>query len=490
MAEPQLSFGERNFLNSELGDVRRSERLPKLVDEMIKHPGGSLPQKLQVQADLDAFYRLCEADDVTHAAVIEPHRQRTLQYLQTCEQFVLVISDATELDYTTHSTVAESLGQIGQGTRRGLIAQNTLAVDPQAGIVVGLANQLLHSRPHVSKAETQRQSRTRESRESRLWMRGTEGLPARREVVSVSDRGADTFEFLEHEANSGRTFVIRSAHDRRMTAGHSTSRSDPASPAVYLHQYARSLPALGRCELAVEQKHKSTQVTRKGRRRKWIRTQRIARLNLAAAPVQILAPKGKKGDHGNEPVPVWIVRVWEPDTPEGEDSLEWLLITNHPVETSEAALLVKKWYEWRWTIEEFHKAQKTGCAIEDLQFQHVDRLEPAIGIISIVALTLLALRDAGRNSQSRTRLASERFDEEYIQVLSLWRHGKHRLDWTEYEFHMALARLGGHPGYSSRRPPGWIVLWRGWEKLQLMAIGAKVERMRNKRQSKTTTKCA
>jgi hypothetical protein len=490
MAEPRMSYGERNFGGGELGDERRSRRLPKLVDEMCRHPGGSLPQKLSHQKDLDSFYRLCEAEDVTHAAVIEPHRQKTLQYLQTSEDFVLAISDATELDYTTHHTVAESLGQIGRGTRRGLIAQNTLVVDPSQGIVVGLANQILHVRPRVSKKETQVQSRQRNSRESRLWMRGTQGLPARREVVGVYDRGADTFEFLEHETRSGRTFVIRSTHDRCITLGHQPQVVDKDSTASYLHQHARSLPAGGHCELAVEQKHKSTQAKRKGKRRQWIRTKRIAQLSVASAAVQIQPSTRRRGEFTNQPLCVWIVRIWEPQTPEGEEPLEWLLITNHPVQTPEEALLIKTWYEWRWIIEELHKAMKTGCAIEDLQFQHADRLEPAIGIISILALTLLALRDAGRNPQAKTRLANEQFDDEYIQVLSLWCHGDCCPTWTQYEFYMALAKLGGHPGYKSRRPPGWIVLWRGWEKLQLMVLGARVAKRQSKIRSENQEKCA
>ena len=133
---------------------------------------------------------------------------------------------------------------------------------------------------------------------------------------------------------------------------------------------------------------------------------------------------------------------------------------------------------------------KTGCAIESLQFQHVDRLEPAIGILSILAITLLALRDAGRNPQSRTRLASEQFDEEYIHALSLWCHGDGRPSWTQYEFYMALAKLGGHPGYKSRRPPGWIVLWRGWEKLQQMVTGARLAQRRSKQRPGRPNKCA
>src|SRR5258708_32818583 len=111
---------------------------------------------------------------------------------------------------------------------------------------------------------------------------------------------------------------------------------------------------------------------------------------------------------------------------------------------------------------------KTGCSIESLQFHDVDRLQPAIAILSVLALTLLVLRDAGRDPHARTRLARQQIDEEYIEVLSLWRHRSSRPDWTQTEFYMALGRLGGHYGRKSSPPPGWIVLWSGCDKLQLM----------------------
>lgn len=486
MAEQRKSFGERNFCGADLGDERRSQRLPKLVDEMERHPGGTLPQKLPRAEDLEAFYRLCDADDVTHEAVMTPHRQRTLQFLQSSDHFVLAIHDATELDYTTHTSLKDDLGQIGNGYHRGYLVQNTLVVDPQRSVVVGLANQILHVRPHVAKGETQAQKRQRESRESLLWLAGTDGLPARREVVDVCDRGADTFEFLEHEVRSGRTFVIRSAHNRSICIGH-----EPGGERMLLHQYARALPELGSCDLAVTQKVMVKKPKKTGKKTTAIRTKRMAHLSLAAAPVMLRAPSSKNGHHGNQPLAVWIVRVWESNPPSGEEALEWLLITNHPVETAEAALLVKTWYEWRWTVEELHKAMKTGCGIESLGFHHVDRLQPAIGILSILALTLLALRDAGRDPQARNRLAREQIDEEYIEVLSLWRHRNSRPDWTQYEFYMALARLGGHSGRKSSPLPGWLVLWRGWEKLQLMIDGARVASLRQQlKLNKMTNKCA
>jgi hypothetical protein len=485
MAGPRESFGERNFGGAELGDLRRSRRLPELVNQMQRHPGGTLPQKLPRREDLEAFYRLCEAEDVTHAAVLQPHRQKTLQFLQTVDHWVLAIHDATELDYTSHASLEGDLGQIGNGYHRGYIVQNTLVVDPTRGAVVGLANQILHKRPQVPKGETQAQCRKRESRESLLWIRGTQDLPHRREIVDVCDRGADTFEHLEHETASGRTFVIRSSSSRSIQIGH----QDGAR--ALLHDYARTVPALTTCERAVPQKVIEKKPKRSGRKQRTIRTRRLAQLNVGAAPVLLRAPASKNGEHGDQPLPLWVVRVWEHSPPAGEEGLEWLLLTNHPVQTGDQALLVKSWYEWRWTVEEFHKGLKTGCGIESLQFQYVERLEPAIGILSVLALTLLALRDSGRHPEVRHRLANDFIDEEYIEVLALWRHHCYRPDWTVYDFNLALGRLGGHQGRKHDPPPGWLVLWRGWEKLQLMIDGARVAKLRQQlEQNKSPQRCA
>ena len=473
MTEHSVTFAERNFAGANLGDERRSRRLPMLVNEMMRHPGGSLPQKLPRAQDLEAFYRLCDAPEVTHEAVMAPHRDQTLQYLQDCDHWALVIHDGTELNYTSRRSLTEQLGQIGNGRQRGFLAQNSLVVDPGRGVIVGLVGQILHLRPQVKPRETQAQKRRRDSRESRLWGRGTEGLPSRREIVDVCDRGADNFEFLEAESNSGRTFVIRSTQNRAITIGHS-----PDGDSTRLHTLARSLPAIGTSEAYIEQK----QIVRPGKRKgkklsRWIRTRRTARLNVAAAAILIHPPRNRSGRHGNEPLKLWVIRIWEPTTPDGEKPVEWILITNHPIQHPDDALLVKSWYEWRWTIEELHKAMKTGCGIECLLFQHVDRLKPAIGILSILALTLLMLRDPTRG-QSPPRPAREQFADDYIQVLARWHHGKERPDWTVSEFCMALAKLGGHPGRPSSAPPGWIVLWRGWEKLNNLVEGASLAKIK------------
>ena len=129
------------------------------------------------------------------------------------------------------------------------------------------------------------------------------------------------------------------------------------------------------------------------------------------------------------------------------------------------------WYEQRWIVEEYHKAQKTGCQIEDMQFTTTARLEPAIALLSVVAVTLLNLRDASCRPDATTRRATTILSPDYVEMLSLWRYREIREELTVHDFFYALARLGGHQNRKSDRRPGWLVLWRGWTKLQAMVDG-------------------
>ncbi len=115
---------------------------------------------------------------------------------------------------------------------------------------------------------------------------------------------------------------------------------------------------------------------------------------------------------------------------------------------------------------------KTGCGIENPQFETEERLQPAIALLSIVALTLLSLRDASRSPDANVRPATEIIHRDYVEVLSIWRHKRSCPRWTVHEFFYALARLGGHQNRKSDKRPGWLVLWRGWTKLQMMVEGA------------------
>ena len=461
------SFGEMNFAHAQLGDKRRTKRLVNLVDQMCQRPGGTLPQKFRSPADLQAFYRLMRQDDVTHEAILSAHCQTTLQKLDQFETPVLVLHDSTELDFTTHKSL-DRLGQIGSGIRRGYIAHNSLAVDPQTREVLGLCNQVLHRRAQVPKKETNAQKRKRKTRESLLWLKGTEPLPRNWQFVDVCDRGADSFEFLEHEMGSGRRFVIRSSYCRRIFAGH----DEPEYSAIgKLHAYVRTLPQAGTWSLRVTSKVEVRSPRRKGKKKTVKREAREANLAVSFAPVQVRPSTKKTGNYGNKPLAVWAIRVWEVDPPKGQERLEWVLLTNEPIRSFVDAYRVVGWYECRWIIEEYHKGMKTGCRIESPQFTAEDRLQPAIAVLSVVTLTLLQLRDASRRSDAKTRAAKTIISPLYVEVLSLWRHKQVKLDWTVHDFYYALARLGGHQNRKNDHRPGWQVIWEGWKELLPMVTG-------------------
>lgn len=445
-------LGQAIFGRAELGDARRTARLVETFNLIQRHPGGTLPEKLSHPADLRAFYRLCNADDVTHAAIIAAARQHTLSQIAAIQEPVLILHDATELDYTSLTTLADDLGQIGQGYGRGYICHNVLAVAADTGEVLGLADQILHHRDDVPERETMEQRRNRESRESLLWLRGTQNLPADARLIDVADQGSDTFEFLEHEVRSGRRFVLRAYKPRKVYAGHTRDGSQ-----YYLKDYCESLPELGRFTMSVQ-----AQSGRKAREN--------AQFIVRGGPVLVCPPHAKYGNHGNEPLPLYVVRVTEVDPPQGEQPIEWMLLTNEKVQTFQDAWRVVGWYERRWIVEEYHKAQKTGCRIEDMQFTTTGRLEPAIAVLSIAATLLLNLRDAARRPDAKTRPAASVLAQDYVDVMSMQRYRKIK-SLTIHEFYYALARLGGHQNRKSDRQPGWLVLWRGWTQLQAMIDG-------------------
>ncbi len=466
MKSQPLTFGEVNFGNAELGDKRRTRRLVQSADLMCRRPGGSLPQKFRAPKDLRAFYRLMNCPEVTHEAVLSSHRTSTLGDLTHVDSTVLILHDATELDFTTHASLTD-LGQIGNGNHRGYITQNSLAVNPETREVLGLCNQVLHRRAKVRKNETTAQKRKRKTRESLLWLKGTQPLPANFNLVDVCDQGADTFEFLEHEIQSGRRFVIRAAYDRGVLIGH----EDADHPEGHLRTYAAQLPAAGEWTLRVTSKVAKKSPKKNGKKKTVKRMPRDARLAVSFAAVQVKPPSEKNGNHGNQPLPMWVVRVWEIAPPAGEERLEWFMLTNEPVTTFEDAYRVVGWYECRWIIEEYHKGMKTGCQIESPQFTSEEALQPAIALISIVTLTLLSMRDASRRPDARQRKATEIISKDYVAVLSAWRHGEMKTTWSIHEFYYALARLGGHQNRKNDHPPGWQVLWEGWAELQAMLCG-------------------
>lgn len=101
---------------------------------------------------------------------------------------------------------------------------------------------------------------------------------------SLIDQGADTFEFLEHEVNSGRRFVIRAAYDRCIFKGHDAASLEEEG---HLRSYAAELPAAGEWVLSVTQQVNARSPKKKGRKVNIKRSARDANMAVAFSPVRI-----------------------------------------------------------------------------------------------------------------------------------------------------------------------------------------------------------
>lgn len=431
-----------------LGDQRRTDRLVETARRVAGHPAGTLPEKLHDPAAYRAALRLFNAPEVTHEAVLRPHVDAALRRMGEITRPVLIAHDTTELDYSGQRTLS-AMGQIGNGGGTGYECHNSLAIDPETGELLGLVSQILHSRARVPAGEGVAAKRARGSRESLLWLRAVDQVgpaPAGCRWVDVCDRGADTFEFLEHEARHGRPFVVRSTHSRALAVD--------GGPHL-LHDLLRGLePRLGwRVEVGAN----------KGQ------AARSARVHCAWAAVTLKAPHVRRGDHGRGPLRAWAIRVWEVDPPAGtKEPLEWLLLTDGEVADGAAARERVGWYEKRPKVEEFHKAMKTGLGVESLQLQSQAGLQPVIALLSVLAVGLVNGREAARDEGRAHRPAAEHFDPVWVAVLSVWRYQEER-PLTVREFVLAVARLGGHLNRKCDGMPGWLTIWRGVAQLRAMA---------------------
>ena len=160
--------------------------------------------------------------------------------------------------------------------------------------------------------------------------------------------------------------------------------------------------------------------------------------------------------------------MWEENPPEGEPPVEWFLYTTEPITTAEQQIAVVDYYRARWTIEEYIKALKTGCAFEKKQLQDYEALINLLATFAPIAYRMLLLRSEARRTpdEKATRVLSRN----ELDVLRARGRIKLSAEPTLREAHLAIAALGGYIKYS-KKDPGWLTLARGYEKLQTLTAG-------------------
>lgn len=352
----------------DLGDARLNRRACTLIETLGQRPDQSIPAACGSWKETKAAYRLFDADQVTAQKLLEPHYHCTLERI-TAHPTVLCIQDTTELDYTGKTDI-QGLGTLNYATRRGLYLHPTLAVTPER-LPLGILDCWSWTRPWE------------QGQESIRWLEGYQRLCEAQQtlweqafdtrLVYLADREADLFEIyaehrrqLEHQEQAA-DWLIRAQHDRHTVAGQK------------LWAAVEAAPELGRVEFNLP-------ASKQRPGRKIVQSLKTARVTLRAPP----------GHAQRQPIAVTALLAREVSPPAGEAPIEWLLLTNLDVTTLDQAEQKLSWYLCRWQVEIFFRILKSGCKVEQLQLETIERLEPAILLYMLIAWRVLFFTMVGR----------------------------------------------------------------------------------------------
>jgi hypothetical protein len=153
---------------------------------------------------------------------------------------------------------------------------------------------------------------------------------------------------------------------------------------------------------------------------------------------------------------------------EGEDALEWVLLTTEPIDTLEEIVQIVEDYRGRWVVEEYFKALKTGgCDAEGRQLRHLEGLERLMAILAPIAYKVMCLKQWADDKAGLK--GSDILEEDELEILKRMSCRKVSESSSGQEVVLAIAALGGHMKRSG--PPGYRTIWRGYMRLQSWVEG-------------------
>ncbi len=428
---------------------------------MASQIGSSLSKSCEGdEAALLGGYRLLRNEEVKPEAIRAGGFAATARQAQDHE-LLLAVEDTTSVSY--EHAVATELGPTGNNLnakRRGYQVHSVLLLDAMSEQTVGLIEQRHWCREASSQGKKhQRWTRAYKDKESYKWEQASIQIAERlgetmARTISVCDREADLYEYLNYKRQYEQRFVVRAKTGRR--------RAQESESSLFEMLKQEETPL---CCYTV-------QVPQRGGR-----SARRAKLSLRSMPLSIMPPA--RSTVGSAPLRVNAILAEEMDTPLQAEPLQWVLLTTEPVASASQALVVVRYYECRWRIEDYHKAWKSGVGVERQRFQSAGNLERMLVITAFLAVRLLQLheiQDAPDNQPAR------RCDE----VLS---EDEWKILWVSTEpgpppssppparwAYLALAKLGGFTDTKRTGRPGWSTMWHGWFRLQERVQGYHVSK--------------
>ena len=443
-------------------DKRLVTRLDSLVRSIASNPSASLPGAL-TSAELEGAYRFFSNVRVTPEAILAPHFQSTKQRAEA-EQRVLVLHDQTWFSYRPDGKRRFGKGRAGPSSDgfAGFAGHFSLVVSADGSRKpLGLIGVETWERGESKQPEQAYWCSEVEATSQRL---GLQSKP-----IHVADRGAEDYVLFHDLMAADHRFVLR--------VGNRYTESGPGGSHVRLRDVLSTIERVCEREAKINRrKHHSRKALRKIHPPREVRT---VTLHIAATRVVLARPPGSSPDTKArlatlpKTIELNVVRVWEPNPPENTEPVEWFLFTNEPIDSESNACAVVDHYRARWTIEEYFKALKTGCAFEKRQLHDYESLVNALGVFAPIAYHVLLLRTQARDNPDAP--ASTVVSDDHIAVLRVLGRRKLPEQPTARDALLAVAALGGHIKYAP--DPGWLTIARGFEKLEFLTQGWKAAKL-------------
>jgi hypothetical protein len=459
-----------------LGDKRLNTRLMKICDSFSESPESPINQACADWAETKAAYRFFQNENVDVREILAAHRRKTAERARK-HKTVLAIQDTSYFVYTSHSKT-EGLGRMslkrGKNIEKiysnGLVVHTCLAVTTE-GLPLGLLDQKIFARKlrqekaHTGKGRKPHDLLPVEEKESYRWLEAlmnTKEALGDTEVITVCDREADLYDFFKLSDQIGAPVLVRANANR--TVNRKSRYAEKG--VVKLWDHVRKQRETGSFTIDIPRREKT--------KHSKARDARTATVTVRFGSFRFNPPRNNT-KHDREElsgIDMYAVYVLEPNPPDGEEPVEWMLLTNLPVRSFDEAYEKVLWYCLRWRIEMYYKVLKSGFRVEACRLGHAARLTRYLTVMSIVAwrlfmITLIARTDP---ATSCTKLLA---DHEW-RVLFLKVNKNKKLPKktpTIGEVVNWVAGLGGFLARKGDGPPGTITLWRGWKRLADLTEG-------------------
>jgi hypothetical protein len=443
-------------------DPRLCRRLRGLAERFVAEPEKSFPRQMKSSAELEAAYRFFGNTVVSPETILSGHYESVRTRCER-EGAVLAIHDSTTI--TFRGDGRRTASDVALAKQRFFAHVALVIADDSNRRPLGIAGLEVWHRGEENLEEYGR------------WWRVVQVVSKRlsaANVVHIMDREADDYLLFHHLIENRHRFIVRT----RAINGHSRLLAD--GELTRLDQALASLDVVVQRDVKLAERRKKSSKLHDHIHPP--RDSRLTTLNVAAMAVPIRRPKrhpsqtaARRAMDLPPSLAINVVRVWEPSPPPGEKPVEWVLFTNEPIENAAQILHVVDRYRARWTIEEYFKALKSGCAFESRQLEDFDALANALAIFAPIACTLLDLRSESRRApDAPTELPAAQL--EVLRAMGRVRLPQHP---TQREVLLAIAAIGGHIKYNG--DPGWLTLSRGYADLLLLTAGWEAAKLQQAR---------